>query len=308
MKYIDIHAHTNFKAFEEDRDVVVRRALDNDTWVINIGTQFDTSKKAVEMTNEYPEGVYSTIGLHPIHTGASYHDAEELGSPSSAEVTEGQGKGKGFVSRGEIFDKEKYKELTNLGKVVGIGECGLDYYHMEQDTIEKQKAAFIAQIELANELDLPLMLHVRNNPNKIHPALQAPLNEGNSNAYFDVYELIKKYSTRKNGIGVSHFFAGSVDDMKRFVELGVYISFAGPITYKPKPEICDYIKVIKETPLEMILADTDSPYVAPVPHRGTRNEPVYVSEIVKKIAEIKGLSEDETAKTIFANAKRLFKI
>ena len=96
--------------------------------------------------------------------------------------------------------------------------------------------------------------------------------------------------------------------MKRFVELGVYISFAGPITYKPKPEICDYIKVIKETPLEMILADTDSPYVAPVPHRGTRNEPVYVSEIVKKIAEIKGLSEDETAKTIFANAKRLFKI
>ena len=297
MKYIDIHAHTNFKAFEEDRDAVIQRALDNDTWVINIGTQYDTSKKAVEMTNEYTEGVYSTIGLHPIHTGASYHDADELGS-----------EGKEFTSRGEIFDKEKYKELAKVGKVVGIGECGLDYYHMEEDTIEKQKVAFIAQIEFANELDLPLMLHVRNNPNKIHPALQAPLNEGNSNAYFDVYELIKKYSTRKNGIGVSHFFAGSVEDMKRFVELGVYISFAGPITYKPKPEICDYIKVIKETPLEMILADTDSPYVAPVPHRGTRNEPVYVSEIVKKIAEIKGLSEDETAKTIFANAKRLFKI
>jgi TatD DNase family protein len=289
-KYIDIHCHTNFKAFDEDRDAVVRRALDNDTFVINIGTQFDTSKKAVEMTNDYKEGVYSTIGLHPIHTGASYHDTDELGS-----------EGKEFTSRGEIFDKEKYKELAKLGKVVGIGECGLDYYHMEEDTIEKQRVAFISQIELANELDIPLMLHVRNNPT-----------DKTRNAYFDVYELIKKYSKR-DGIkglpvqtGVSHFFAGSVEDMKRFIEIGVYISFAGPITYKPKPEICDYVAVIKETPLDMILADTDSPYVAPAPHRGKRNEPVYVSEIVKKISEIKGLGEEETAKVIFSNAKCLF--
>ncbi len=291
-KYIDIHAHTNFKAFEEDRDAVIRRALDNDTWVINVGTQFDTSKKAVEMTNDYPEGVYATIGLHPIHTGASYHDVEELGAEDCA-----------FTSRGEIFDKEKYKELAKLGKVVAIGECGLDYYRLDEDSIEKQKKAFIEQIELANELNLPLMLHIRNNPtNKTH------------NAYLDVYELIKKYS-KPDGIkglpaqtGVSHFFAGSVEDMKRFIKLGVYISFAGPITYKPKPEICDYIGVIKETPLEMIVADTDSPYVAPVPHRGKRNEPVYVSEIVKKIAEIKCLDKEETAKALFTNAKQLFNI
>jgi TatD DNase family protein len=255
----------------------------------NIGTQYDTSKKAVEMTNEYAVGVYSTIGLHPIHTGASYHDEQELG----AETAEGLA----FRSRGEIFDKEKYKELVKLGKVVGIGECGLDYYHMEEDTIEKQKVAFISQIELADELDLPLMLHVRNNPT-----------DKTRNAYLDVSELIKKFSKREGIKGVSHFFAGSVEDMKRFVELGVYISFAGPITYKPKPEICDYIRVIKETPLEMILVDTDSPYVAPVPYRGTRNEPVYVKEIVKKIAEIKGLSEEETSEAIFSNAKRLFKI
>jgi len=283
-KYIDIHAHTNFKAFEEDRDAVIRRALDNGTWVINVGTQLDTSRKAVEMTNEYKEGVYATIGLQPIHTGASYHDANELGEEN-----------KEFFSRGEIFDKEKYKELAKLGKVVAIGECGLDYYHMEPETIEKQKKAFIEQIELANELNLPLMLHIRNNPtDKTH------------NAYFDVYELIKKYSKREEIKGVSHFFAGNVEDMKRFIELGVYISFAGPITYKPKPEICDYISVIKETPLDMILADTDSPYVAPVPYRGKRNEPVYVREIIKKIAEIKSLTEEETAEAIFANAKRLF--
>jgi TatD DNase family protein len=285
-KYIDIHCHTNFKAFDEDRDAVVRRALDNDTFVINVGTQYDTSKKAVEMTNEYKEGVYATIGLHPIHTGASHHDKDEFGS-----------EGKEFTSRGEIFDKEKYRELSKLGKVVAIGECGLDYYHMEPDTIEKQRTAFIAQIELANELNLPLMLHIRNN-----------LVDKTRNAYFDVYELIKKYSTISGIKGVSHFFAGSVEDMKRFVEIGVYISFAGPITYKPNLKICDYESVIRETPLDMILADTDSPYVAPVPHRGERNEPLYVKEIVKKIAEIKKLDEKEIAKNIFNNAKRIFDI
>jgi TatD DNase family protein len=284
-KYIDIHAHTNFVAFDEDRDAVVRRALDNDTFVINIGTQYDTSKKAVEMTNVYKEGVYACIGLHPIHTSSSYHDEKELG-----------GEGKEFTSRGEIFDKEKYKELAKMGKVIGIGECGLDYYRCDEESIEKQKIAFIAQIELANELHLPLMLHVRNNPE-----------DKTRNAYFDVYELIKEVGL-PNIKGVSHFFAGSVEDMKRFVEIGVCVSFAGPITYKPKPEICDYIGVIKETPLDMIMADTDSPYVAPVPHRGKRNEPVYVKDIVKRIAEIKFLSEEKVASQIVENAKKLFKI
>lgn len=286
-KYIDIHAHTNFKVFDENREEVISRALENETWIINIGTQYDTSMKAVEMTNQY-EGVYSTIGLHPIHTTASHHDESELGAD-----------GKEFTSRGEIFDKEKYRELTKLGKVVGIGECGLDYYHLSEESIEKQKTAFISQIELANELDLPLMLHVRNNPN-----------DKSRNAYFDVYELIKKYSEvgLPNIRGVSHFFAGSVEDMKRFVEIGIYISFAGPITYKPNPSICDYEAVIKETPLDMILADTDSPYVAPVPHRGSQNEPMYVKHIVSKIAQIKGLGEEEVAKQVVLNARKLFNI
>ena len=282
-KYIDIHSHANFKAFDEDRDAVIKRTLDGDTWVINIGTQFNTSKKAVEMTNQYKEGLYATIGLHPIHTSASYHDKQELGD-----------EGAEFTSRGEIFDKEKYKEIAKQGKVVGIGECGLDYFHMDEESIEKQKEAFIKQIELANELNLPLMLHVRNNPK-----------DKTKNAYYDVYELLKKYSKVK---GVSHFFAGNVEDMKRFVDLGFYISFAGPITYKPKLEICDYQKVIEETPLNRILTDTDSPYVAPVPYRGKRNEPLYVKEIVKKIAEIKGLSETEVAEAIIKNARKLFDI
>ncbi len=285
-KYIDIHAHTSFKAFDLDRDEVISRTLEGDTWIINIGTQYDTSKKAVEMTNEYGEGVYACIGLHPIHTSASYHDENEIGE-----------KGMEFTSHGEVFDKEKYKELASVGKVVGIGECGLDYFHLSVDSIEKQKVAFIEQIELSNELGLPLMLHVRNNPaNHLH------------NAYFDVYELVKKYSKLQGLKGVSHFFAGSVEDMKRFVDIGICISFAGPITYKPRPEICDYEGVIKETPLNMIFADTDSPYVAPMPYRGTRNEPLYVSAIVAKIAQVKGLELEEMASQIILNSKKLFKI
>ncbi len=282
-KYIDIHSHINFKVFDEDRSAVMHRALNDDIWVINIGTQIDTSKKAVEMTNEFKEGVFATIGLHPIHTGASYHDKSELGD-----------EGKEFTSRGEIFDKEKYRELAKKGKVVAIGECGLDYYHIEEEYIEKQKKAFIEQIELANELNLPLMLHLRNNPK-----------DKTKNVYYDAYELLKKYSKVK---GVSHFFAGSVEDMKRFIEIGIFVSFAGPITFPPKIEICDYESVIRETPLDMMLADTDSPYVAPVPHRGGRNEPYYVKEIVKKIAEIKGLPELDVAEAIVQNARKLFDI
>jgi len=281
-RYFDIHTHVNFKAFDEDRDAVTERALEADTWMINVGTQVDTSRIAIDLAHKYPEGIYACVGLHPIHTDKSFHDEKELG--------EG---GQEFTSRGEIFNKDIYREMLKDEKVVAIGECGLDYYHMDSESIEKQKKAFIEQIELAQGFDKALMLHIRNPEDK------------SKNAYADVAEILAKYP---GILGVSHFFAGTVEDMKRFVEMGVYISFAGAITYKPKPEICDYISVIKETPLEFILTDTDAPYVAPMPYRGKRNEPAYVREIVKKIAEIKNLPEPEVAEAIVANAKRLFGI
>jgi len=275
-EYIDIHGHVNFKAFDDDRDVAIRRALDNKTWIINVGTQADTSKKAVEIANKYDEGVYAIVGLHPIHTSASYHDEKELG--------EG---GKEFTSRGEVFNKDVYREFLKDPKVVAIGECGLDYFHMDVESIEKQKEAFVAQVELAEEINKPLMLHIRNNPNN-----------KNINAYTDVLEILKKYPKVKGDV---HFFAGSMADAKAFLERGFTLSFTGVITFTH-----DYDEIIKNTPINMIMSETDSPYVAPVPHRGKRNEPFYVNEIVKKIAEIKGLSEIETKKAIIANAKRVF--
>ena len=297
-KYIDIHAHVNFKAFDEDRDEVIRRALENDTWVINVGTQVDTSQSAIELAHKYDEGVYAVIGLHPIHTGKSHHDIQELG--------EG---GKEFTSRGEVFDKNIYREFLKDPKVVAIGECGLDYYHMDEESIERQKKTFIEQIELANEIGKPLMIHTRNASTTL--SINSSTDQTH-NVYFDVWEILKEHSKvypETGGVkAVFHFFAGSVEDMHRLVDIGCYISFAGPITYKPKLEICDYVSVVRETPLERILTDTDSPYVAPVPYRGKRNEPVYVREIVKKIAEIKNLPENDVAKAILENAKRLIGI
>jgi TatD DNase family protein len=277
-KYIDIHSHVNFKAFDEDRDVVIRRALDADTWVINVGTQIDTSRKAVEMAHQYEEGVYAIIGLHPIHTGASYHDEKELG--------EG---GKEFTSRGEIFDREKYLELLRDPKVVAVGECGLDYYRCTPETIQKQKEAFIEQIEIANEVGKPLMLHIRNNPE-----------DNTYDAYADSLEILKQYSKVKGDV---HFFAGSTEVARAFVEFGFTLSFTGVVTFTH-----DYDDVIRQTPIEMIMTETDSPYVSPKPYRGKRNEPVYVQEITRKIAEIKGLDPEIVAGTIINNAKRVFNI
>ncbi|MCX6752705.1 MAG: TatD family hydrolase [Candidatus Nomurabacteria bacterium] len=282
-KYIDIHCHVNFKAFDTNRDEVIKRALDNNVWVINVGTQIDTSKKALEIANQYDEGVYAIVGLHPIHTGASFHDESEIG--------EG---GEEFSSRGEIFNKESYRELLKNKKVIGIGECGLDYYHCSEESVLKQKEVFVAQIEFSNETNKPLMIHVRNNyENK------------NRDAYADVLELLKQHA--KVG-GVVHFFESSLENAKKFIELGFFVSFTGVITYPPKKngQGCDYAKIIKEISLDMILTDTDSPYVAPVPYRGKTNEPLYVKEIVKKIAEIKNMPESEVAGAIIANARRVF--
>lgn len=275
-KYIDIHSHVNFQAFDEDRDAVIKRALESDTWVINVGTQIDTSRKAVEMTNEYEEGVYAIIGLHPIHTGASYHDEKELG--------EG---GKEFTSRGEVFSKDDYRTLLQNKKVVAIGECGLDYYRCDKESIEKQKEAFIAQIELANEFNKPLMLHIRNNPQ-----------DKTYDAYLDSLELLKKYAKVKGDV---HFFAGNLEHAKAFNDFGFTLSFTGVITFTS-----DYDEIIKNTPLNMIMTETDSPYVTPVPYRGKRNEPSYVREVVKKIAKVKGLEEEEVAQAVIDNAKRVF--
>lgn len=275
MRYFDAHTHTNFVAFNDDRDAVMRRAHDAGVGMNVVGTQWDTSESAVELAGQYAD-VYATIGLHPIHTAKSYHDEKELGE-----------EGKAFTSRGEVFDAAKYETLAKSPKVIAIGECGLDYFRLEQNTKKTQEEVFIQQIELANNLGKPLMLHVRSS-------------QGTNDAYEDVLAILKAHAKVKGDV---HFFAGDWTTAKKFLDIGFTLSFTGVLTFTH-----DYDEVVKKTPLDMLLSETDAPYITPVPHRGKRNEPAYVVEVVKAIARIKSLDEDEVCTKLVENVRRVFSI
>ena len=271
VRFFDVHTHVQFAAFKDDRKEVLERALKNDVWVVNVGTQRDTSESALELAEKYPEGVWAAVGLHPIHADKSYHNAEELGGGEAALE---------FTSRGEEFDYDYYKKLAENHKVVAIGECGLDYYRLSADTKKKQKEIFEKQIALSNEIKKPLMIHCRE-------------------AFADLIEILSEQ--RSSVAGIVHFFSGTTENAGKLMDLGFSFSFGGVLTFAR-----DYDKVVKYIPMGRVLLETDAPYVAPVPYRGKRNEPSYVIEVAKKIAEIKDLTLEEVAVLTFQNAERIF--
>lgn len=255
---IDTHAHLNFGVFEKDADEVIKRALDAGILMINVGSDFTTSRKAVTLAEKYSSGVYAAVGLHP-------NDFE-----------------KGF-------DYEAFKKLAVNLKVVAIGETGLDYYRIgdsELATRDKQKELFKKHIELALELKKPLIIHCRQ-------------------AHDDLADILKFYFFNfKSGLnGVIHSFSGNREQAEIYQGLGFKIAFNGIITFSR-----DYDEIISRTPLEDILIETDCPYLTPVPYRGKRNEPAYVVEVAKKIAEIKRISLEDVSKQTTKNAKELFGI
>ena len=276
-KYIDVHSHVNFAAYDEDRDIVIKRTLESGVWMLNVGTQKDTSQSVVELCEKYDEGVYGIVGLHPIHTSASYHDTQELG--------EG---GREFTSRGEDFDRDFYKKLTEHPKVVGIGECGLDYYRVEKETREKQFEVFRKHIELSLEVNLPLMLHVRPTPKT-------------TDAYEDALSILSEFGDKPRGN--VHFFVGTTDIADRFFERGFTVSFTGVITFADS-----YDKVVRNAPLDMILSETDAPFIAPALHRGKRNEPLHVRDVVRRIAELKREDEEKVREALIENARKVFSL
>jgi TatD DNase family protein len=275
MKYFDAHTHVNFIAYEEDREATIQRCVEAGVGMNVVGTQKDTSAEAVALAQKH-DHMYATIGLHPVHTAKSYHDTKELG--------EG---GKEFTSRGEQFDISNYLELGKDPKVIAVGECGLDYYRVDESTKKVQVDAFVQQIELANTLNKPLMLHIRTSA------------EG-SNAYLDALEILRSHA---KVMGDVHFFAGDWEIGKKFLDIGFTLSFTGVLTFTH-----DYDEVVRNAPLDMILSETDAPYITPVPHRGKRNEPAYVEYVVKAIAGIRGEEEGVVAQQLIANARRVFGI
>ena len=190
-----------------------------------------------------------------------------------------------------VFDIAEFEKLIVHPKVVAIGECGLDYYKPETDLAEMKKVqreVFIKQIELAIKYDKPLMLHLRDG-------------EERRQSHQDTLDILEKYRGRVRGN--VHFLSASLDWAKKFIDLGFTISFVGLITY-----IQDFNKIIKNVPIECLHAETDSPYVAPVPHRGERNEPSYVIPVYQKIAEIRGIEPEVARQALLSNASRMFKI
>lgn len=285
--FLDAHTHVQFSGFDADRDAVIQRALDAGVRkMIVIGTQKDTSRAAVALAEKYPDNVRAVIGLHPIHTSRSFHDAQELGGGDAAQA---------FTSRGEVFDVDYYRALALDPTTVAIGECGLDYFHFNDDEprevqMEKQKAAFLAQIQLAKDVKKPLMIHCRD-------------------AFADLIEFVRPHA-RELSPGVVHFFTGTPDDARRLLDMGFSFTFGGAITFPPRKGKTqgDYDEVIKLIPIDRIMSETDAPYVAPAPFRGKRNEPAYVVHVVARLAELKGISTEEMKAQIEENAKRIFKI
>jgi TatD DNase family protein len=275
-KAFDVHSHVPFPVFDNDRDDIIKRAFDAGVFIINVGTQKDTSASAVLLAEKYEEGMYAVVGLHPTHAGgATYHDAQELSPEEHAKITDTN-----------TWDENFYKTLAQHKKVVAIGECGLDYFRCDESAKARQKEIFIQHIKLANELQKPLMLHVRGD-------------RGDDTAYNDALEILTIAKVSAN----FHFFAGSLDVAKKIWERGFSTSFTGVVTFTK-----DYDDVVREAPRNLIMTETDCPYATPVPYRGKRNEPVYVQEIVKRIAEIKNEPLDVIAAQLVTNTKTFFKI
>ncbi len=276
-KLIDAHTHAQFAAYQGESDAVIKHALSENIWVINAGTQKSTSEAAIELANQYDEGVYATVGLHPLRTDKSHHGAPGLVCGDAA---------KAFTSRGEDFDVSFYGRLARSDKVVGIGECGLDYYRLTEETKPKQAAAFEAQINLAHELNLPLVIHCRD-------------------AFADLFAILKtnRHLLKTDFPGISHFFTGTEADAQELMNLGFFFSFGGVLTFTQ-----DYDGIVQYIGLKRILLETDAPYVAPEPHRGKRNEPVYVKYVAERLAAILGTGLDEVAEVTTANTRKVFSI
>ena len=254
MELFDTHAHYNDEKFQNDREEIIKQTYEAGiTKFICAGYNLESSKEAVEIAKKH-EFIYSICGISP-------NDIED-------------------------FDEEtleKIKELAKNKKNVAIGEIGLDYY-WNKDNKELQKEAFIKQIQLANELDLPIVIHSRD-------------------AVQDTIDLLKENPVNKKGI--FHCVQLNKYLIEEGLKLGFYISFAGPITFKNSKNAEEVVSLV---PNDKILIETDSPYLSPEPVRGKRNDSRNVKYIAEKIAAIKGIPVEEIAKTTYQNAMRIFGI
>lgn len=256
MKLFDAHCHYNDEKFDFDRDILIKEVHDSGVvGMINAGYSLSGSVSAVDLSNKY-DFIYATVGISPNDVTEDY-----------------------------VSDIEKIEELlvSNLknGKIVAIGEIGLDYhYDVDRDM---QKDAFIRQIELANKYDLPIVIHTRE-------------------ATVDTINILKENPANK--VGMFHCCPLNQELVKEALKLGFYISVCGPITFKNSKNAEVVVNMI---PLDRILVETDSPYLSPEPLRGKRNDSRNIKYIVEKIAMFKMIEPEVLMDSVFGNINRLFK-
>ncbi len=254
MPIFDTHAHYDSSAFHADREAVLAALPEAGVaLVVDPGCDLPTSRAALALAEQFPH-VYAAVGIHP-EDCAGYTDA----------------------------DLDALRQLCRHDKAVAIGEIGLDYYWAENPPREFQQQVFRRQLELALELDMPVIIHDRE-------------------AHGDSLAIVKEYPGLR---GVFHCFSGSPEMAAELLKRGWYLGFDGPITYKNAKRAPE---VAAMTPLDRILVETDSPYMTPVPFRGKRNDSRYLPYVLEKLAEWKGVTTEEMTDITFANGKRLFGI
>lgn len=282
MKLFDSHSHINFKDFKDDYKDVIKRALDKEIGLLVCGSQYTTSRRAIEISEEFSDSpVFGAVGLHPIQLFDFLFDEQEAN----------------FQTRAEEFDYEAYTQMAKNPKVKAIGEIGLEYFHLDKIKInkkeakEKQKKILTEQLKLAQELNLPALLHCRGSA------------DSPNDAYLDLFEIIKVFPKIK---GVMHCYSNfDLEILDKFLKTGLYFGFNGVITfYKPEK----FKNIILGVPIERILLETDCPYLTPEPHRGKRNEPAYVEFVANKIAEILRMNVEDVSNQTVKNSRELFNL
>ena len=252
--FIDSHAHIQLDSFDSDRSVVIERAKNSQVSIILVvGFYISTSHLAVELADRY-DHIYATVGLHP-------HDAKR-------------------------FTPQTLREIALLAehpKVVALGEMGLDY-HRNLSPKSVQKRVFEEQLDLATQLDLPIVVH-------------------NRNAFDDILSILENHSQLTGG--VLHCFSENTKSMDRVIDVGFHIGIGGPVTYKKSQDLKQVVKVM---PADSFLIETDCPWLAPQLRRGKRNEPAYITEIATKIAELRQVTIESVGQTSSQNFRKLFSI
>jgi TatD DNase family protein len=269
MFLTDTHCHLDYDKFDSDRAEVIQRATDSGLIRLLVpGLDHRSSKEAVQLAENYP-GVYAAVGFHPT-------DLEEFSEGTFHQV----------------------KDLASRPKVVAIGEVGIDYYWVkENDQRAVQREVLKQQLQFAKEINKPVIIHMREENDAWF-----------GEASVDLLKILEDWQSSLSDPlaekpGVLHSFNGNLETAQKALALNFYLGITGPVTYKNADE---KRKIIKQLPLDKILIETDSPFLAPVPVRGKRNEPAYVGHIADKIAEIHSKSPAEIANITTANAARLF--